>query len=805
VRAAVVVAGIIAGQALLYGPSLVGRKLLLPVHVLAMANTYLPPSPAYGPLPVGEYIFSDEVQVYEPMRHFVASEYAAGRVPLWNPWQFCGAPHPFPEFSLFDVLYYVFPTPYILAWIQLVKALASGVGAYLVFRRVLGLRFWPAALAAWCYPLTGFLILWQGYYITYTVALYPWMLLAIDRVIRRPLSVWGPLLAILTALVLTVGAVDIAGLVLLSGGLFALWRLFLRYGSRRWRRALGAGAVLGLGVGLGIVLATPYLLPLAEYLPTGARMQQRAHGAEERPPLGIKTLPQVVLPHTYGTVRSGTYVGPSNPLEAGGSGYAGLIAVGVLAPLAWCRRRLRPMNLFWVLQAILGLAWLLDLPLLVGLFRLPTLNLMSFNRFSFTTGFAVLALAATGLDVLSRGAPAGCWWYLLPMVVVLAITLWCLDCASELPQDLRPPAGMRLSAEQAARQRAITQEFRSYHLQGLGWCAVSLVAWLLVWRGLRPRPWHVGLAGGLLAVELLIFAWDFNPQGDPAMYYPPLPPLQELAHRAPGRVLGLQCLPPLVGEFAGLRDIRGYDAVDPLRLIELLETVDSRSKEEKKRIPYAITQNYVPIRLVGPDRIPHVPPVLSMLHLRYLIGRGKAPPDLKPIIAGDDYWVWENREALPRAFIPERVEAAPDRVALLQLLASPTFDPRAIAYVEGPPALPSGCRGTVQLVEEVPTHLTLKVDMQTDGLVVLADQWYPGWEATLDGRPVPVLRVNHALRGVLLPPGQGVLEFHYHPQSFTRGVRLFGWGLAAAGIWTVVALVVRRLAARRGRSTAANP
>jgi hypothetical protein len=838
----VVFGGIIAGQVILYGPCFIGSRILLPVNLLARPGVYLPPSSSRPPVSHEEFVLSDQILVYEPMRHFAAQEYAAGRVPLWCPNEYCGVPCVFAKFSLFDVIYYLFPTPYSLIWVQLAKALAAGTGAYLLCRRVMGLRFWPAVLAAWCYPLTGFLVLWQGFYISYTVALFPWSLVAVDGVIRRPLGLWGPAVALLTGTVLTVGAIDIAGQVLLTCGLFALWRLYFRYGLRKWRRALGAGLVLAAAWGLGFVLAAPYLLPVSEYLPTGMRMQRRAQGGEERKPLGLQVLPQVVLPWSAGASRTNSYIGPSNPLESTPSAYAGLLAAGVLAPLGWYRRRLRPLYLFWLVLAVLGLAWALNLWPLVPLFRLPGLNMISFNRWTFVTGLAVLALAAMGLDVLCRGAPPRRSGYLLPMLLLSACAIWCMVSAAD-PLRPVPPEVIK------AADRDTTEKARAtlpvYHLEGLGWCLVGGALWAGLWFGLRP--WSVPLVGGLLVVELLVFAWDVNPQAHPAEYYPPLPTLEKLAQHPPGRFLGLSSLAPCVGAVRGLRDIRGYDSVDPLRLVELLEKIEAPRLPHppyawtvyfRPRLPYEATgkffkylrANKVPegyidklkplqgrlypdrdsfkaaLRAVQPitDREDvldlvaeqalqlRLPPVLHMLNLRYLIGRGKPPPNFDPIIAGDDYWVCEDPQALPRVFVPATVQQAPEKADLLRALTSPSFDPRRIAYVDGDANLPAECSGSAEIVQDTSDQVTVHVTMQTDGLVVLGDLWYEGWEAELDGRPLPVLRVNHAIRGVVIPAGEGTLQFRYRPRSFARGLQLFCAALAVVSLWAALAVANRR-------------
>ena len=157
----------------------------------------------------------------------------------------------------------------------------------------------------------------------------------------------------------------------------------------------------------------------------------------------------------------------------------------------------------------------------------------------------------------------------------------------------------------------------------------------------------------------------------------------------------------------------------------------------------------------------------------------------------------ENRDALPRVFVPRSVKREDDRTRRLRALGAADFEPRALAYVEGADPPPGPAIGTVALVEEVPSRVTLSVDMQTPGLVVLADLWDAGWRAELDGAPVPILRTNHALRGVPVPAGSGTLVFEYRPRSFRMGIALGGTGAVAVVTWCAV-LAVR---SRRAPST----
>ena len=838
-RLALVVAGIVLGQIVLYGPSLAGRKVLLPLDILTRPRTYLPSTPGAPRLEVHNVVRGDPIYLFEPARRFAASEYRAGRLPMWAPYEFAGVPFIWPKFSPFMALQSCTESPVVLAWSELLAALVAGLGAYGFCRRVLGVGFWPAAFVAWCYPLTAFFVLWQGLLAGQPVYWFPWILLAVERTARgtHPLAPIG--LAGTTALALVSGNIDVAGQVLLASGLFALWSLFdARRASKTSVSALvndplsahigaaapysdassfssslssrppdargpnGGGdghctrrALVSLAAGwlLGFMLAAPYVLPLLEYAHTGARMARRGAGAEERPPAGMTALPQVVLPDIYGTMESGSFYlayAHGNQIESAAAGYSGLLATLLVAPLAWSSRRHRSMNLLWSLLALFSLSWCLNFPGFVQLLRLPVLNMMSHNRLVFIAAFAFLALAAAGLDVLWRGAFVWRQWFWLPPAILVVLLGWCLYRSAFLPEPIATqlqaaaesgrPIGMVSDLDMVRRVQGWFVRHSTYSAL---WCAAGLLGWLALWR--RPG-WQTRLApvfGAALLVELLCFARGRSVQCDPALYYPPIPVLQQLAKAAPGRVIGDTCLPASLASMSGLRDIRGYDAVDPARLLEVLSlAANARSPVHE----YAQLQWMSPQASLTANGDVRFSPVLDMLDVRYLIGRGAPVPGSHPILQGPDYWVLANPSALGRAWVPKRVEEVSDDAICLRKLASPQFDPREVAYAEAPLGLPAVCRGAVELRHETPATLELVARMDTPGLLVLSEHWDPGWRAWVNGRTAPVLRVNQVLRGVVAPIGVSNVELRYEPRSLTWGAWLCGAGMLASVAWLVL-------------------
>ena len=576
-RLLIVVAGIVLGQVILYGPSLAGRKILLPLDILAQPGVYLPRTPEVAKIKPQNAYVTDLLYFSEPARRFAVSEIHAGRLPMWAPYHFAGAPFISPKFSPFLGLQYATASPVVLAWSQLLAAIVAGVGAYLFCQRVLAVSFWPAVIASWCYPLTGFFVLWQGYTTCLPVVWLPWILLAVDKTARGAGALAPIGLSMVTCLVLISGQLDVAGQVLLASGLFALWSLCDAC-IQHWLQRPARKAVLALaaGWGLGFLLAAPYILPVLEYTHTGARMARRSAGLEERPPVGLSALPQVVLPDMYGRNEAGSprFAGEIQT-ESSAAAYTGVFATLLVAPLAWCSRRHRSINVVWVLLSLLSLSWCLNLPGFVSLLRLPGLNMMSHDRLVFLASFAILAMTAVGLEVVLLGPIQPRQWFWLPAGLLVVLGLWCAARAIDLPEPIATQFETAVvngnqinwTHDPDGLQRAQSWCIR-YHTTAASLCGVGVIGWLFLW---FRRSWQtrlLPLLGALLVGDLLLFSYGRSPQCDPALYYPPIPVLDELAHSTPGRIIGGNCLPASLASMRGLRDIRGYDAVDPARLVE---------------------------------------------------------------------------------------------------------------------------------------------------------------------------------------------------------------------------------------------
>ncbi len=102
------------------------------------------------------------------------------------------------------------------------------------------------------------------------------------------------------------------------------------------------------------------------------------------------------------------------------------------------------------------------------------------------------------------------------------------------------------------------------------------------------------------------------------------------------------------------------------------------------------------------------------------------------------------------------------------------------------PALgPCSAADSISIPKYRAESLAIQANMGCEGLVVLSDTYFPGWQAQVDGRPVRIYEVDNCLRGVIVPQGNHLLAMAYRPRSVFLGAALAALGVAATVILTI--------------------
>jgi hypothetical protein len=187
--------------------------------------------------------------------------------------------------------------------------------------------------------------------------------------------------------------------------------------------------------------------------------------------------------------------------------------------------------------------------------------------------------------------------------------------------------------------------------------------------------------------------------------------------------------------------------------------------------------------------------VLRLMNVGYVLAK-RPPPGLAPV--DDVAHVYQLSQPLPRAWVVSQTCVITDPEDLLSELMAVNFDPTAEVLLEwtprasyqiddlglangAPTAAPPLSTLTpdprlISLREERNSR-TIDLVVSQPGYLVLAYTYYPGWRATVDGRPTEILRANYAFMALPLEPGEHQVMLRYQPMSLTLGAGISGLSL----------------------------
>jgi hypothetical protein len=727
----------------------------------------------------------DTALQFQPMLRHTRGELPG--VPLWNPHISGGRPflanNQSAVFSPYSIPAYLLPFWDSLGLIAALKLFVAALGAFALGRR-LGMRFGGALLAGLVFAFGTFFIILLGWAQTSIWAVLPWLLILADTVARRPEPLSAAGLAILVSLTYFGGHAETTFHVMFVAVAFFVFRLLLRLRDERvaWRAllrpALTFAAAVVLGTGLAAVVSVPFLELLSHSDEYGRRLGEYGDAHDYWP---RKYLGALFLHDYWGRATQQSNLEPFMQLRGW---YAGALTLMLAAAALVLRPAI--MRIGVALFAGFCVVMVVGIPPLFGL--VETLPGFSTSHSQPMIAYFLLCLgllAGWGLDDLGGGARVSATrrriviatsavLFCVPLVWMgLAKTLTKNDLATALKVAWGfadpPHTQTGLVVSHVVQMSALLQWLP---LAGIGLTLIVLRLGLRgSWR--LPATVFVVCALGLVAADLFRANMGFNPAIPNAnAEVPTTPAIHYLQSRAPNRFVGLGLDPfePLPANMAmnfGLYDARGYDYPTEGRYDTLWRK-------------YVNNQPTIAQPTERADRTPQSIRALGLMSTSDLLISPGAPPlrgpELREVYKGRDAVIYRNKKALPRVFVVGRQRTVGSEREALVAATAPGFDGRRVAVTERElPGLPqddgggAAAAGSARLVSYEPERVVARASASRAGLLVLTDLDYPGWKATVDGRDVPIERVNYLLRGVPLSAGTHEVEFRYEPASFRAG------------------------------------
>ena len=653
-----------------------------------------------------------------PSRMFLHSSVAQGDSLLWRPSEGLGAPF----FALWRTrclspfslpLYFMGLDRAIVAGI-LLKLLIAGWCAFYAARRLA----FPPAMALFvglAFQMSGPIYMWSGYALSDVTPWLPLLLVCAERLVLGQFRAWA-----LTAV--TVALMGLGGdpETLAGALLFALVYIVVRRLRDSSHTHLGmAAAGWALGVLGGLALIAVQLVPYLEYLTQAATSVLRPHLLLSPRDLLVFLDPGLLDPARADAASAIRVL------------HVGVVQVMLLALWIALRRFLsrplrRRMEALFLSAAGMTLLAFLAVPVLSGL---PWLGRLEPQHYLIALPLAFAFVAAASLEEWNELNPEQCKAALARLAILIPV-IWGGALVAVILYGAVGPADtsvwravfwMLLSAVAIMTMLGVTLFRPNVRVTGYVFCLLVFVA---QWAAFAPHVSYTARADIFPATGMIrsLQSMDTRIGGSDTLKQWPLSGNGIAQVFAPGGAV-----------LARYEQFMDRAEEDPLLLRRTGARALLLTKED-------IQGAYAAVR-----------PVLS---LQEVYPSGAV--------------LFRDLETTSRARMVYAVRSVDNLTPnILSSEEPPLLEGATLtANADSTPAVPS--------IEKPESNgrVVVNVPQTARGLLVLADSWYPGWEATVNGQPAKVLPVDTLFRGVEVGEGEHQVVFEYKPFSLKLGIAI---------------------------------
>ncbi len=770
---------IIISELIFFHQAIISDKVILPLDIL---KVYYPWRYHQQPLPGQEInlILFDEVLEFLPWRHFAAKSLSSGIIPLWNPYNFCGSP--FVGVLQSGIFY---PLNWLLFCFDdlLMPNLSAFIHTFLagifmfVFCRYWGISFAASSISslAWCY--SGFLILWLGHPHSKVACYTPLLFLLGDKLIIRGRLLSSLLLSLAVALNIVIGHAETTMHIITAlfvyvifQGLFNADRAGI-IGEIPQKLILFVGSVI-----TGALLSSLQVLPFLEYLYKSTAYMVRSEAVVTWKYFPLELAVAYLVPKFFGSDADGNfYYAEFNSLEIG-SLYVG-IAVLVFASWGILNQPGKKNKPAIIAVLAVSIAIVFGLPGAFQVTQSISLYRMSYNfRMGLTAGFALIVLAAYGMDhALSYRHRSISW--LSRLLIVGAIFIGAYLYVLRLFH--------RYSAQGISNRMVDYIQQHIYISAAFFMLTLLLLTATVIIRSKDKSFFKPVIIILLLLVvfgDLYIFGERLNPYCDARLLSKTPASAQFLvADPEPFRIFPLHFVyPPHLTMLYGIEDVRGNDALTPYWQEQYLALVDP-SLLDPKLLP-ALRQ----ITLNAFNS-----PLVDVINCKYVLH----PPNFAPmslpgyrLVFDGEVKIYLNIDYFERFkpygaydFISSQAEAldiikVEPHAAKKVLYLAPIRHHSALEKVYDKaldPKPPTASRQpTIRLLQHLAHGSLLESDADKPFGLLISVCSFEGWNAYVDGKKAPVFIAQGAFQGMIVPPGEHLIEHRYQPMTFMLGLYL---------------------------------
>ncbi len=726
------------------------NEILMPSDVLFELAPWRDYQPADYDGPENRLMF-DPVMAFRPDFQRLQESLRDGRWPLWNETEMGGVP------LLANCQSRVFFPPHLLLLFMdvdtamslfiVIKLWLAALVAY-VCARLLGFSIWPSRWFSMVWGLGCFSRIWTYWPITDVLIWVPVVFVGTTWIAERQYRRGFFALLLGGTMLLFGGHPETAFAINAYLALYFVLCLAIRWigGDQPWRPIVLYGSAWGLALAVYAVQLVPFLEYLMNSAPVEARIKM---------PLTASALTSFWVPRFFGTNAEGTFwdqnVHNSNLTI---QQYAGIaVWFGIAFAIYYVIRKRpevsainRARSLALLIVTFLSLAMAMNVSFLKWAHDLPGFSHMRTIYHVYFALFAIPVIGLIGLDgwftrprrirELSVAAITA-----VPAVIIVGVIL-------TYNEDLIEMAG---HSDYVLREVAVA-------------CAVAIIAVVALIVHCVSRRAAFAWAILVVATFFDVF-WPIRglnpslPRTESFDETPVIAYMQDKPKPARFDLLGAAIAPGTIGNF-GIEEWDGYDGLYPERPVRFREALSIKVWDRA-------------VSMLGVDYYINDPRYDELAPIQRLAESGA----LEREITLDGLDVYRHVGMLPRARLVGNLETASSTDLLFERMLDDTFDPAVSAISDDPPPgpLPNSEErnvGTATITDHAPDRIVVNCEAESDAVLVLAENFYPGWRATIDGEAAGIFPVYYTFRGVQIPRGAHVVEFRYEPASVTIGLSI---------------------------------
>ena len=762
---------ILAIVAFFFRSYLFGGKLLFPTNLLAAF---------FSPWNTERYsgwnnipfkgLGGDNLFIFYPMKTLLRAAVSERTLPLWTPYNFTGGPlfgdgQSAPMYPL-TYLYLLPSLPDAFSMMVILVPTLTMLFTFGMLRHF-KLSSLASLFGAVAFAFSGFMSVWmeENPAVSQSAIWLPLLLWILDLLQTRPRRLWFAALAIAIAVMMASGFLQIGLYSLCFVAAYAIFR----------RRHL---ALVFLSTVTGLLLVAPYLFVTWE-----------AYKLSPRDVVAVPEIRSIFLvqwSHILSLFNPDWLGNPGTYNFFGvGSYYDKALFIGVI-PLVFViiglfQKKSHWEKFFWWAVGItlfLGFSspftqWLFSIPI-------PILSSMLPSRIFYLTSFALAVVAARVFDRGIPKIPRPVLGVYLAVIIMFEIFLIAYYTEIGLPTFSAGGVAHNIRSGIVSSMK-VTDTYPMVLLRNLG-VSILLTAGTLAYLHISKRGrW-------ILVAVTVVSAWYFTSKsfyfGERQFVYPEVPLISQLQNIAGRDRIGFandtSRIPSSGNVVYGLYSAEGLNPVFPLRYGQLIKSAfnGGRLTNDVPRISVQVDLERASIDATQSGR--RIAKLMSLLDMKYITEKKESGWYARVFPRHTSVWestyfrIWENPDTLPRAFVATNIIVEKDPQKILDALYQ--VDLRTTAIVEEPITVSPGTNSVTVDTYRM-NDITMSVHSTSDGLLVLTDNWAPGWRANVDGEETPVYRTDFTFRGVPVPAGDHKVFMYYWPDSLTFGLWAMGGGI----------------------------